>query len=183
VGQLNDRLDVETLITVVERGVRLTVVGPRCERREDTARALDRLLSMPSVTWTDRVPRAEVAAHLATAVVGLTPYRDTEFNRASFPLKTLEYLAAGVPVVSTDLPASSWLDTPFVDVTTTPTEFADRVEHRVREGRGVAVTAGCRAVAARHTWEARGEELAEMLLALVPPTPESAVLRGVHRVP
>ena len=41
--------------------------------------------------------------------VGLTPYADTPFNEASFPLKTLEYFSAGLPVVSTDLPGSRWL--------------------------------------------------------------------------
>ena len=38
-------------------------------------------------------------SYMAALKVGLTPYGDNEFNRASFPLKTLEYLSAGIAVV------------------------------------------------------------------------------------
>jgi teichuronic acid biosynthesis glycosyltransferase TuaH len=50
-----------------------------------------------------------VSSYLSGVDVGITPYRDTPFNRASFPLKTLEYLGSGLPVVSSDLPTARWL--------------------------------------------------------------------------
>lgn len=37
--------------------------------------------------------------------VGLIPYTDSPFNRASYPLKVFDYLASGTPVVGTNLPA------------------------------------------------------------------------------
>ena len=171
VGQLNDRLDVEAVLAVADRGIPLTVVGPRCEREERSRGLIDRLLDHPEVQWLGRVPAAEVEAHLAGAAVGLTPYRDTEFNRASFPLKTLEYLASGVPVVSTELPASRWLDSPVVDVATSVEEFADLAERRARTGRDASVDAACRSLAGRHSWAARADELAEMVIALGSPPP------------
>ncbi len=151
VGQLNDRLDVDALLAVAARGVPLTVIGPRREREEGTRQALDRLLAHPGVEWTGRIPQPEVAHRLADGAVGLTPYRDTAFNRASFPLKTLEYLASGLPVVSTELPASRWLDSDVVEVATSASAFADAAERRVLAGRSPAVDAACRRLASRHT--------------------------------
>ena len=48
-------------------------------------------------------------AYIAAIDIGITPYLDSPFNRASFPLKTLDYLSAGRPAVSTALPAARWL--------------------------------------------------------------------------
>ena len=67
--------------------------------------------------------------------VGLVPYGMSEFNRWSFPMKALEYLSAGLPVVSTSLPAMQWLDTPFIALADTPEAFAGRsrrLDHRRR---------------------------------------------------
>ena len=58
----------------------------------------------------------ELPSYLRVIDVGLTPYSQSDFNRASFPLKTLEYLAAGRPVVASDLPANRWLDTSHVSI-------------------------------------------------------------------
>ena len=67
--------------------------------------------------------------------VGVVPYRDSPFNRGSFPLKTLEYLAAGRAVVATDLPAVRWLATDLISVATTPPAFADQVDRFLAQPR------------------------------------------------
>ena len=74
----------------------------------------------PNVQWVGRQPYEKIADFAAAMDVGLTPYRDTAFNQASFPLKTLEYLAAGLPVVSTDLPSSRWLNTRLIHLADRP---------------------------------------------------------------
>ena len=76
-----------------------------------------------NVTWEGEIPAVEVPARLAGAAAGITPYADTEFNRSSFPLKTLDYLSAGLPVVSTDLPAARSLGTGHVAREATPADF------------------------------------------------------------
>ena len=77
----------------------------------------------PSSTRCSRAPtssgsapsRSRAARPTSRAIdVGLTPYAQSAFNEASFPLKTLEYLAAGRPAVVSDLPAHRWLDAPHV---------------------------------------------------------------------
>lgn len=163
VGQLNERLDLTVLEAVVESGIALRLIGPRTEREPEFGRRLDLLIANEAVQWTGRVPCGELGAHLGTLAVGLTPYADNDFNRASFPLKTLEYLAAGVPVVSTDLPASRWIDSEDVEIPSSLADFTAAVLRRVEsvsDPESARVTAGqCRALARHHRWERRADQL------------------------
>jgi teichuronic acid biosynthesis glycosyltransferase TuaH len=99
---------------------------------------------------------------MSSAAVGLTPYTDSSFNRASFPLKTLEYLASGLPVVATDNPAARWLDTTLVDVAESAASFAELVQRRLEDPRDHERSAR-RSLAARHTWDVRARALLDTL--------------------
>ena len=80
---------------VAEAGVSLLLVGPRSPTFEIAK--LDALLARPNVQWVGPQPFAALPSYLRAIDVGLTPYAQSDFNEASFPLKTLEYLAAGRP--------------------------------------------------------------------------------------
>lgn len=163
VGQLNERLDMDVLEAVRAAGVPLLVIGPRTDRDPETGRRLDKFLSSQNVTWLGELPPAELGGHLATAGVGLTPYADSAFNRASFPLKTLDYLAAGVPVVATDLPAVRWLNTDLVTVGQGSEDFAGQVQRVLAARRDPADEERRRQFAGLHTWEARATQLLELI--------------------
>lgn len=49
------------------------------------------------------VPYTEVAAHLQSAEVGIVPYEESTGTHCAFVAKIVEYLAVGLPVVSTSL--------------------------------------------------------------------------------
>jgi teichuronic acid biosynthesis glycosyltransferase TuaH len=168
VGQLNERLDFDVLDAVVATGLPLLVVGPRTDRDPEAAIRLDALLAAETVTWLGPVPFEDLPKHLAGAAVGLTPYRVTSFNRASFPLKTLEYLANGLPVVSTDLPAVGWLNTDLIEVGANPRHFAEQVLNIVsRPTIGAAADSDRRRrikFAAGHSWDVRAGRLLDLLL-------------------
>jgi teichuronic acid biosynthesis glycosyltransferase TuaH len=163
VGQLNERLDMDVLEAVGAAGVPLLVIGPRTDRRPETGRRLDTFLSSQNVTWLGELPPEELGTHLATAGVGLTPYADSAFNRASFPLKTLDYLAAGVPVVATDLPAVRWLDTDLVTIGKSGEDFAIQVRRVLAARQDPADEERRRQFAGLHTWEARATQLLELV--------------------
>lgn len=112
VGQLSARIDIEILESVVRDGCSLLLVGP--VDRTWLPERFARLVSLPNVRWVGKVPFEALPSYLKIMDVGITPYCDSDFNRASFPLKTLEYLAAGLPVVSTSLPAARWLNTDLI---------------------------------------------------------------------
>ncbi len=59
-----------------------------------------------NLKWLGPKPFQELPAYLAHVDVGLVPLLDTPYNRASSPLKVLEYLAAGLPVVTSVNPVT-----------------------------------------------------------------------------
>ena len=113
IGQLSERIDLDILKAIADAGFSLLMVGPLDPRWEQ--QRFEELTGRPHVHYAGPVPAAAVPSYLAAIDIGITPYRDTPFNRASFPLKTLEYLGAGIPVVSTDLPAARWLREDLAD--------------------------------------------------------------------
>ena len=162
VGQLNERIDVSMLEAVAGTGLEMLLVGPRTGREASWARRLDDLIARPNVTWVGQQPLTQLPAFLGRMTVGMTPYADTEFNRASFPLKTLEYLSAGLPVVSSATPSAQWLETDLVEVAPTAEEFARCVARQARsEPQEDDVIARVR-FAEGHSWRSRAEDLAKL---------------------
>jgi teichuronic acid biosynthesis glycosyltransferase TuaH len=187
IGQLSDRIDLSVLEAIADAGFSLLIVGPLDPRWEQ--QRFRELVTRPQVHYTGPVPAEAVPAYLAAIDVGITPYRDTSFNRASFPLKTLEYLGAGVPVVSANIPAARWLradltrgeQAPWADrimlLADGSADFVDAVR-RIAVSDSLAAPGGgfpsvtakdparasqCIAFAARHTWERRASSFASLI--------------------
>lgn len=59
----------------------------------------------PNVHLLGARAHAELPAVLRGAAAGLIPYRSSRLTASIFPMKVYEYLAAGLPVVATGLPA------------------------------------------------------------------------------
>lgn len=156
VGRLGTRVELDLLRAVADAGVPLVLVGPRDDGWG--GEAFDALVARPQVQWLGERPAAELPAYLAGARVGLVPYADRPFNRASFPLKVLEYLAVGLPVVSTDLPAMAWFPARSV-ATATDAEYGRAVASTTRVPVDRRAAADRRAFAAEHTWANRASEL------------------------
>lgn len=161
VGHLSDRIDVSVLERLVDAGISVLLVGPRDPRWEPER--VDALIARDSVAWVGRKPHDALPGYLRHVDVGVTPYHDTPFNRASFPLKTLEYLAAGLPSVSTDLPAARWLDTELVRLVDNPAGFAAAVHAEAARARDPELVAARKAFARRHTWRTRAADIAAHL--------------------
>lgn len=56
-----------------------------------------------NIELTGFVPYTEVVAHLHTADLGIVPYEESTGTHCAFVAKIVEYLAAGLPVVSTSI--------------------------------------------------------------------------------
>lgn len=161
IGQLSSRIDLSLLEAVADRGISLLLVGPLQAGFEPQRFA--GLVARPTVTWVGQKDVGELPSYLRLMDVGLTPYADSDFNRASFPLKTLEYLAAGRPVVSTPLPAVEWLDTPLVAAASGPESFADETEQMIKESASTSTGERAREFAQRHSWDTRARDLLEAI--------------------
>ncbi len=55
------------------------------------------------IECTGFVPYAEISPHLSSATIGIVPYEESTGTHCAFVAKIVEYLAVGLPVVSTPL--------------------------------------------------------------------------------
>ncbi|GGK71265.1 glycosyltransferase [Ornithinimicrobium pekingense] len=168
VGQVNERLDLDVLHAIVDSGMSLVVIGPLTCSSPAITRRFQALFARQRVTWLGRKAPEELSRYLPHLTVGVTPYRIDDFNRASFPLKTLEYLAYGLPVVASDLPAAQWLGSELVDIATTSEDFVALVARRYAEPPDPATADLRRRLAGAHTWQHRAAQLVEALTSRSP---------------
>jgi teichuronic acid biosynthesis glycosyltransferase TuaH len=182
IGHLSERINLDILTAVADAGISLLIVGPHDPRWEPHRFAA--LTARSNVRYVGRVPAEAVPSYLAAIDVGLTPYGESPFNRASFPMKTLEYFSAGRPSVCTDLPGSRWLwddlvrtddaASQLMALASNPADVVAAVRALVGEpgdpaaagpGAGAPDTGlrraeRCQAFAARHTWAKRADAMA-----------------------
>lgn len=163
IGQLNERLDMDYLEALADSGVRVEVIGPRRDRNPETSGRLDRFLESKNVVWRGEMPEALLWQEMEEFSVGITPYVDNDFNRSSFPIKTLDYLAAGLPVIATDLPAVRWLGSHLIKVVRSPEEFVRSVRNAIDTEYRFSDAQERRDFANQHSWDARARELLALI--------------------
>lgn len=130
----------------------------------------------PGVTWHGFLPHAEAMAALDGALVGLSLLHDQPNYRVSRPSKVAEYLAHGVPVITTALPEAQLLVerseggvvVPFVRGAADPEAVADAVLALDADPPGRrAMGARGHAYAVEHLdWRRHGRDFVDHLAAL-----------------
>jgi glycosyltransferase involved in cell wall biosynthesis len=161
IGHINGRTDLSLLEAISSAGVSLLLIGPHDPNFEPAR--FEALAARSNVSYLGPRRFEELLPYLKTIDVGIVPYANTPFNSRSFPMKTLEYLAAGRPVVATPLPAVRWLGTDLVTTAERPEDFAAAVLREAPMARVPSLVAARRELAARHSWAARAEQFAGLL--------------------
>ena len=107
-------------------------------------------------------PYDALPAVLRGADAGLIPYAANELTRSIFPMKVYEYLAAGLPVVATSLPALEGVE----DVAcASDAETVVALLDEALAGDSPARRAARSARAASHSWDVRLQEIAAAVAA------------------
>ena len=161
VGTMTDRIDPNLLRSVADRRIDVLLVGD--QRRTSHWSEFKELVEHPRIQHVGRRTYEQLPAYLGAASVGLVPYRSNRYNRGSFPLKMLEYLAAGLTVVSSDLPAAHWLASQHIGIATDAHGFADLVATQMERAGSEEVVEGCHRLAQKHDWSQRAAQLAELI--------------------
>lgn len=119
------------------------------------------LASQPNVRLLGRKNYNRLPAYLKSFDVTVIPFKINELTRGVNPVKLYEYLAAGKPVVSSDLPEVRTFG-PLVAVARDPEEFVKRVEEELSGNSPEKVAARLR-VAEQSSWEARAVAAVEVI--------------------
>ncbi|WP_157970590.1 glycosyltransferase [Nakamurella deserti] len=150
VGVIDERLDLDLIAgaAALLPDWEIRVVGPIA--KIDAAA----LPQSPNLTYPGMVAYPELPAVMAGFDVALMPFALNEATRSISPTKTLEYLAAGLPVVSTRVPdvVADFAD--CVRLVDGPAELAAACRQALDEP--VADVGG---VLARHEWDAIAEAM------------------------
>ena len=101
------------------KAVTFKFVGPRTSALESLLNRVEDLAPNVSIESTGFVDYERMADHLADASVGIVPYEESRGTHSAFVAKAVEYLAMGLPVVSTRLEglASYFRDEPMIQFT------------------------------------------------------------------
>ncbi len=101
-GTLDSRIDFELLryIASSRPDWHLVLIG----QLKKTPKSALSIIQLPNVHYLGHQLFEILPSLLRGANVGLIPYRITEMTRYINPLKAYEYLASGIPVISTELP-------------------------------------------------------------------------------
>lgn len=139
--------------------------------------ALAQAAGLPNVHLLGSRPQELLGAYLAACDAGWVPYVCDDFNRNCNPLKVMEYLACGLPVVAADLAALR----PLSELVSLVPEGGDYAEPLTRAVLGESGTAGGdaqlrRAFARDNSWDRRAAEVARFLASVCHRTGETPVL-------
>lgn len=156
-GLLADWVDYELIKKTAEhfKDGSVVLIGKIAVDAEQKIKMLD---GVPNIHLLGRKPYAELPAYCRAFDVALNPFEISELTLAANPLKVREYLAAGLPVVSTDIPEVRILDDCLVG--TSHSDFIQKVAAALTASKPRTEVSD----AIRHeSWEAKIEELRELL--------------------
>lgn len=132
IGSIGHRLDLDVLEAVARRfpDATLLLVGLVVDPE-----VLGPLRRVPNVRLEGQIPRSAVPGLVHAADVCVLPHVRTSLTEAMSPLKVYEYLAAGRPVVATDLEPVRGIDERVLLVPAgDPGGFADAVSRAMEMG-------------------------------------------------
>lgn len=105
IGGIKPKLDFELIGRIAKQKPEwlIFLVGPDGTNNQQEFK---QLLKEKNVIWTGSVYPHDVPKYMQLVDIGIMPYKPSEYNKAVFPLKLFEFLAAGKPVVGIHLPST-----------------------------------------------------------------------------
>jgi UDP-galactopyranose mutase len=179
-GVIDERMDLPLLAHLAEAHPdwSLVMIGPVI--KIDPAE----LPQAPNLHYLGMKEYQQLPGYLAHFDVALVPFAMNEATRYLSPTKTLEYLAAHKPVVSTPLHDIVELYGDYVRVGRTPAEFMAQVENTLAETDNQRAIRRTREeqLLAQHTWDNIAQEMGRIIRTQLTRTTRAAK-QPYQRVP
>lgn len=124
----------------------------------DAEKKIKILNNISNIHFLGRKPYAELPSYCKAFDVALNPFEISELTLAANPLKVREYLAAGLQVVSTDIPEVRILDNCLIGEN--HADFIEKIEFVLKNPKSKeAISDGI----SHESWEAKIDELREIM--------------------
>lgn len=151
-GLMADWVDQEAIIAAAKAHPEGSVViigkvAPDCD--------VSAMEAVPNIHFLGRKPYASLPGYSRAFDVALMPFTVNELTLNANPLKVREYLAAGLPVVSTDIPEVRKVG--LCKIATSTEDFVRKVDECLSEGTGPSRERAERIF--HESWDARVEEI------------------------
>lgn len=161
-GLLADWVDFELIKKTAEhfKDGSVVLIGKIAVDAEQKVKVLN---DVPNVHFLGRKPYAELPAYCKGFDVALNPFAINELTLAANPLKVREYLAAGLPVVSTDIPEVRVL--PDCLVGSDHKDFIAKIEDAIADPKPREAVSDA---IAHESWDAKVDELRGLMAAQMP---------------
>lgn len=176
-GGINQRLDYDLLHDLAERlpDWRFLLCGNDAAAPQPV---WSRLRQMPNVEWLGELHPDQLRDLQARATVGLIPFRQVSIMRISLPLKAYEYVASGLPVVTT--PIDELADEPdLFHVATDARSFAEAIVTAAAKRQDPDWLARAAQAASSASYDKRFDSVMEKLATIVATRSNSGSKRNV----
>jgi glycosyltransferase involved in cell wall biosynthesis len=153
-----DRVDISLVEALAKRMPEASVVlvGPN----HLSAEQMKPLNAQSNLHFTGPVPYKEIPGYMRAFDVCITPHLVTPFTESLNPIKLWEYLAAGLPIVSTDV--AGFRDFPsLVRIARSPAEFESEARAALQEEPSLREER--QREAAKHSWSSRLDDIVAVL--------------------
>ncbi|MDR3213580.1 MAG: glycosyltransferase [Azoarcus sp.] len=131
------------------------------EREGQKSGLLAQLAELPNVHLMGHRSYETLPDYLRGIQVGILPSLINDYTRSMFPMKYFEYLAAGLPVVSTPLEFTQ-THRAGLEIAQTAEEMINAVERQIQRGRFFAKEVSN--MIADNTWRTRTEKMLETIM-------------------
>ena len=161
-GVIDERLDYELINALAESepATHIVMVGPTA--KVDPAE----LPKAPNIHWLGQRQYEELPRYVKAFDVCLMPFALNEATEYINPTKTLEYMAAGKPIVSTAVADVVRNFTPIVTVANSHAEFLAGTRNAITTPNGQLIADGIE-MAARSSWENTVSQMRALITASV----------------
>ncbi len=174
-GTISERINLDIISALGKRfpSASIVMIGP-------VHLPVQMLPQAPNIHYLGLRRHAQLPAYAQAFDVALIPFRITNATLKLNPVKTLEYLAAGLPVVATRLPDLERFYDHVVHIADSPEEFVNTVESLLNEPSHGRVSTGVE-IARTASWNSMVEKINEALFSGSNITPARGIT-GTNRL-